>query len=56
MALRPIVTFPNPVLKQRCAEVEQFDAELATLLDDMRQTMDQADGLGLARHGGGHRA
>ncbi len=48
MAIRPIVTFPHPVLKQQCAAVEQFDDELATLLDDMRQTMDDADGLGLA--------
>lgn len=48
MAVRQIVTFPNPILKQRCAAVEQFDETLATLLDDMRETMDHADGLGLA--------
>lgn len=48
MAIRQIVEFPAAVLKQACAEVEQFDAELATLVDDMRDTMVEAEGLGLA--------
>ena len=48
MALRPIVEYPHPVLKQRCAEVTTFDAELGRLLDDMRDTMADAEGLGLA--------
>ena len=48
MALRTIVTWPAAVLKQRCAEVDTFDAELHGLLDDMRETMVVADGLGLA--------
>lgn len=48
MAVRTIVTFPNPVLKQRCEAVTKFDAELHTLLDDMQETMDDAEGLGLA--------
>jgi len=42
------VTWPAPVLKRPCEPVEQFDEELTTLLDDMRQTMADADGLGLA--------
>ncbi|MFZ4576780.1 MAG: peptide deformylase [Myxococcota bacterium] len=48
MAIRDIVPFPDPILKQRCAEVEVFDAELHQLLDDMADTMGEADGLGLA--------
>lgn len=48
MAIRPIVTYPNPVLKQRCAPVTEFDDALGALIDDMLLTMDDADGLGLA--------
>lgn len=48
MAVLPIVTFPEPILKQRCAEVQAFDAELHTLLDNMAETMREAEGLGLA--------
>ena len=33
MALRTVVTFPEPILKQRCAEVTDFGPELHTLLD-----------------------
>ncbi|MBP47386.1 MAG: peptide deformylase, partial [Myxococcales bacterium] len=48
MAIRQIVQFPIAVLKERCQQVETFDEELATLIDDMKETMDAADGLGLA--------
>ena len=42
------MTFPHPVLKQKCEEVTRFDAELHTFLDDMAETMNDADGIGLA--------
>lgn len=48
MAVRSIVTYPAPILKRTCVAVERFDAELHELLDDMRDTMITADGLGLA--------
>jgi peptide deformylase len=48
MTIRTIVEFPHPVLKQRCEEVTSFGGELAELLDDMRDTMLEAEGLGLA--------
>ncbi len=48
MAKRPIVTWPAAVLKRRCEPVESFDEALITLLDDMHETMADADGLGLA--------
>ncbi len=48
MSKRPIVTWPHPVLKRRCDEVEHFDDDLCRLLDDMLETMEEADGLGLA--------
>ena len=48
MAVLDVVTFPHPVLKQKCAEVTQFDAALHEFLDDMTATMNDADGIGLA--------
>jgi peptide deformylase len=48
MAVLEIRTFPDPILKQRCADVTAFDADLHQFLDDMAQTMQEAEGLGLA--------
>ncbi len=48
MAKRLIVKVPDPILSKRCREVECFDARLATLLDDMKDTVKFANGAGLA--------
>lgn len=48
MALRSIVIYPDPRLKQPAAKVTAFDGALHRLLDDMRETMYQEDGIGLA--------
>ena len=48
MALRKIVTFPDPILKRKARPVTKFDKELHTLLDDMVETMRDAPGVGLA--------
>ena len=48
MALRNIRTDSDPVLYKVCKEVRKFDARLATLIDDMIDTMNDADGVGLA--------
>lgn len=48
MALRKIVVEGDPVLKKKSRPVEKFDARLAELLDDMRQTLYSAKGVGLA--------
>ncbi len=48
MAILEIVKSPSPLLTQRCKEVEKFDEKLAKLLDDMYDTMIDADGVGLA--------
>lgn len=48
MALRDIVTDPNPTLRKKCRPVEIFDEKLGRLLDDMKETMNHADGVGLA--------
>jgi len=48
MALRPIVKYPDPVLRQATSDVEQFDADLRALVEDMVETMYAANGAGLA--------
>ena len=48
MAIRNIVKEGDPILNKVCRPVTNFDDRLATLLDDMRETMIQADGVGLA--------
>ena len=48
MALRKILTQGDPALSNVCRPVEKFDQRLHTLLDDMKETLAQANGLGLA--------
>ncbi len=48
MALRNIVTVGDSVLNKVCRPVTQFDKRLATLLDDMTETLEEANGVGLA--------
>ncbi|MDE4086335.1 peptide deformylase [Planococcus maritimus] len=48
MAIREIVKHPNEVLEAPCKTVTEFDRELAVLLDDMHETMLEADGVGIA--------
>lgn len=48
MALRPIITAPDPRLKLKSTAVARFDGELARLIDDLFETMYAAPGIGLA--------
>ena len=48
MALRKIVTLPQPVLRRKAHTVTKFDKKLQTLIDDMIETMRAAPGVGLA--------
>ena len=48
MAIRNITKDGDPVLKKICKSVEKFDNRLAILLDDMADTMYDAEGVGLA--------
>lgn len=48
MALREIVRFGDDILRKRCRPVTNFDERLWTLLDDMKETMANAEGAGLA--------
>lgn len=48
MPVRQILTDPDPVLYKKCHPVTKFDKRLASLLEDMAQTMLAANGVGLA--------
>lgn len=48
MALRTILTKEEPTLYKKCRPVVKFDARLHQLLDDMADTLAQANGVGLA--------
>ena len=48
MALRNIVKEGDSVLRKNCREVTDFNDRLHILLDDMKDTLIEADGAGLA--------
>lgn len=48
MALRRVVMFGEDSLRKKSREVDVFDDKLWVLLDDMKDTMDQFGGVGLA--------
>lgn len=48
MATRMILKNGDPQLRKHCHEVKDFNLRLHTLLDDMRQTLAESNGVGLA--------
>ena len=48
MGLRKILTDKDPALHKVCKPVTAFDAKLHKLLDDMRETLTDSNGVGLA--------
>ena len=48
MAIRKILTEPDPFLRQISLEVKKVDNEIRKLMDDMLETMYEAPGIGLA--------
>ena len=48
MGLRKILTDKDPALHKVCKPVTDFDKKLHKLLDDMAETLEQANGVGLA--------
>ena len=48
MGIRKILTDKDPALHKVCRPVEKFDWRLHRLLDDMRDTLAEANGVGLA--------
>jgi len=48
MAVRPIITLPDALLRQKSATVAKVDGPVRATLDDMIETMYDAPGIGLA--------
>lgn len=48
MAIRSIRKDKDPCLYMKCREVKKYDQRLGLLIDDMIETMHDADGVGLA--------
>jgi peptide deformylase len=48
MSQLPIVSIPDKMLRQKTRPVTRFDADLQRLIDDMIETLRQANGVGLA--------
>jgi len=48
MAALEILKYPHPILKKRSEVVSQINEEVKKLIQDMRETMYQAGGVGLA--------
>ena len=48
MAIRKILTEPDPFLRQKSMKVDQVNDEIRSLMDDMVETMYDAPGIGLA--------
>ncbi|OGN89659.1 MAG: peptide deformylase [Chloroflexi bacterium RBG_13_46_9] len=48
MAIRPIHTVPDPVLRQKAKRVKTIDKSILKLIADMKETLSAANGVGLA--------
>lgn len=48
MSILPIVTYDDAVLREEAEEIEENSDEIQELIDDMLETMYNADGVGLA--------
>jgi peptide deformylase len=48
MAIRPIITLPDPRLRRVCEPVSNVDDSVRAIMDDMLETMYDAPGIGLA--------
>jgi peptide deformylase len=48
MSIRKIITAENPTLRVKGKKVHRFDASIQKLVDDMFETMHEANGAGLA--------
>jgi peptide deformylase len=48
MAVREIVTIPDPVLRRKARKVTEVDADVRKLINEMVESMREAPGVGLA--------
>jgi peptide deformylase len=46
--IKEILVYPNPILRKKSQDVEKFDSELHSLLEDMNDTLIHSGGVGLA--------
>ncbi|MFP6684444.1 MAG: peptide deformylase, partial [Polyangiaceae bacterium] len=48
MAIRTILHYPDPCLRERAQDIDEVDDTLRKLIEDMAETMYDAPGVGLA--------
>ena len=48
MAIREVVKIGDPLLRKKAREITMFDERLAQLIDDMKESMNVLNGIGLA--------
>lgn len=48
MAILPILEYPDPRLRLRADPVAEFDADLAQLIEDLRETLEATKGMALS--------
>ena len=48
MAIRTILHYPDPRLREKATDIDEVTDEVRTLIDDMAETMYAAPGVGLA--------
>jgi len=48
MAIRPIITAPNPILRKPTERIQVIDAHIRGIVEDMLDTLEHAEGAGLA--------
>jgi len=48
MPVRNILVFPNPILRRRCSPVEEIDSSVRELAEDLKASMNDKLGIGLA--------
>ena len=46
--IKEIKKYPDPILRKKCEEVKEVNEEIKKLVDDMIETMEKNDGVGLA--------
>jgi len=48
MAILKIKKYPDPILRKKCQEVKEVNEEIKKLIEDMIETMEKNNGVGLA--------
>lgn len=48
MAILEIKKYPDPILRQRCQEIEKINDEILKLVEEMKKKMIEKNGVGLA--------